>query len=129
MVNVVGSILDSGSGRHINSKVTVDNPDNAMPLRGFNNSISWTLGSGCLPIQLKDEISGEQVSMKVDDVDKLDSSNEPILSLGKLLKLGFNFHFVDFGKSCVAMSPDGKMKFNVSLGSDDVLRLEHSTKS
>ena len=76
-----GSILDSGSGRHVNAQVTVTDPDAALPLKGFNNTVSWTAGSGSLPISMQDVVSGKQVHLIVDNVDKLAVSNEPILSL------------------------------------------------
>ena len=124
-VNSCGSILDSGSGRHINNQVNVSNTDDAVPLKGFNGTVSWTSGSGTLPIVLKDEVSGKHVTMKVDSVDKVESNSEPILSLGKLLRQGVDFHFTDQGKTCEAISPNGKMRFQVELGPDDVLRIKH----
>ena len=119
------SWLDSGSGRHINNQVNVSNTDDAVPLKGFNGTVSWTSGSGTLPIVLKDEVSGKHVTMKVDSVDKVESNSEPILSLGKLLRQGVDFHFTDQGKTCEAISPNGKMRFQVELGPDDVLRIKH----
>jgi len=122
--SVSGSILDSGSGRHINNGVTVTN-DDACPLRGFNNTVSWTSGSGTLPIVLKDQVTGSRVSMEIQQVDKVDSSTEPMLSLGKLLRQGVDFHFTESGSKCEATSPDGEMRFEVKLGKDDVLRIVH----
>ena len=120
-----GSILDSGSARHINNKVVVTNLDDAVPLKGFNGSVSWTSGSGTMPIVLQDQVSGNKVTMHVDNVDKVDSNSEPILSLGKLLRLGVDFHFTDFGKTCEAITADGNMRFAVTLSEDDVLRINH----
>ena len=51
-----------------------------------------------------------------------------ILSLGKLLRKVYDFYFTDFGKSCYAFSPGGAHKINASLGSDDLLRLEHAVR-
>lgn len=128
LVNACGSILDSGSGRHINNEVEVTDPDDTIPLKGFNNTISWTSGSGSLPLVMDDIISGNKVLMQIDEVDKVIGNTEPILSMGKLIKQGVDFHFTDGGKCCEAISPDGKMKFKVELGNDDVLRLPHDLK-
>jgi hypothetical protein len=42
-----------------------------------------------------------------------------------LLKQGFDFHFVEFGNKCEAISPDGSMRFQVICGEDDILRIPH----
>ena len=128
-VNACGSILDSGSGRHINNQVTVEDTDDTIPLKGFNNSISWTSGSGTLPLIVEDVLSGKEVLMSVGEVDKVVGNTEPILSLGKLLRKGVDFHFTDEGKCCVAIAPSGNMQFKVELGDDDVLRLPHNIQT
>ena len=66
--------------------------------------------------------------MDIGDVDILDTVSSPILSLGKLLRAGFDFHFSENGKDCYATSPGGAHKFAVELGDDDILRLPHEIR-
>ena len=53
------SILDSGSGRHINRKVRILDPDTSVSLTGFDDSQQWTQGSGFLPLEAHDEFTNE----------------------------------------------------------------------
>ena len=76
-----GSILDSGSARHINNKVVVTNLDDAVPLKGFNGSVSWTSGSGTMPIVLLDQVSGNKVTMNVEKVDKVDVVTQKMIRI------------------------------------------------
>ena len=49
------SVLDSGSARHLNNTAFVLDPENRSALTGFDGSVSWTSGSGYLPVDLHDE--------------------------------------------------------------------------
>ena len=51
------NILDSGSGRHINRKVRIMDPDASVSLTGFDDSQQWTKGSGFLPLEAHDEFT------------------------------------------------------------------------
>ena len=119
-----GSILDSGSGRHVSSRVKVTNTE-PTPLKGFNQSVSWSKGSGELVMEMMDTVSGKPVQLKVENVDMIPNTTENILSMGLLLKAGWDFHLTNYGKDNEAISPDGKMRFPITLSPDGILRWEH----
>ena len=75
------NILDSGSGRHINRKVRILDPDSSVSLTGFDDSRQWTQGSGFLPLAAQDEFTNEE--FKFDIVGVISS----IFSLGNLTPL------------------------------------------
>ena len=128
--NVIGSVLDSGSTRHLDQRVVITDPDDRVPMRGFNNAETWTQGNGYLPTTIVDEHSGEPIKIDFDDVDYLpvEGHQTPILSLGKLLRLGWSFVFSEQGKDCYAKSPGGTHKVTVTLGTDDILYLPHQMR-
>ena len=73
---------------------------------------------------------GDRVLLDIGDVDLLSHSVvSNILSLGKLLRGGFDFHLTDRGRRCYAVTPGGAHKLKVSLGVDDILRLRHSLRT
>ena len=124
------SVLDSGSARHLNNTAFMLDPENRSALTGFDGSVSWTNGSGYLPVDLHDEWTGESLSVDITDVDIMSSdlvSN--ILSLGKLLRSGFEFHLTNGGKECYAVSPGGAARIKIILGSDDILRIQHQART
>ena len=88
---VEGSVLDSGSGKHLSSMVKVTDHHDRTSLSGFdtNSPGVWTEGTGYLPIQVVDQNTGEHSLIDVDDVGMLSSLSSPILSLGKLLRLAW----------------------------------------
>ena len=88
------NILDSGSGRHINRKVRILDPDSSVSLTGFDDSRQWTQGSGFLPLAAQDEFINEEFKFDIVGVDQLDSVTSSIFPLGKLYKDGRRFHFV-----------------------------------
>ena len=129
-VNSVGeeeTILDSGSGRHIDKRVRVTDPDHSVSLTGFDSSQQWTDGSGFLPMQFDDTLTDEQVKLDIEGVDNLSTVAAPILSLGKLLREGWAFHFE--GKDLYALTPGGAHKLQVKLGEDNILRLPHTIRT
>ena len=67
------NILDSGSGRHINRKVRIMDPDASVSLTGFDDSQQWTQGSGFLPLEAHDEFTNEEFKFDIVGVDQLDS--------------------------------------------------------
>ena len=125
------SVLDSGSSRHIHPRAQVLDADSTVPITGFDNSVQWTKGSGYLPLEVNDQHSGTTRKLDVTDVDTLndDQINQPIMSLGKLLRAGWTFHFADNGGDCHAITPDGATKVQVELGTDDILRLPHKLRT
>jgi len=124
-----GSVLDSGSSRHLDPRVHVVDPDNVQYLTGFEGSVAWTQGMGYLPLQLHDENTGESFPMDMDGVDKLEEVVSPVLSMGKLLRLGWTFTFGDFGREMYAVTPSGAHKIRCELGTDDVIRIPHEMRT
>lgn len=124
-----GSVLDSGSSRHLSPNTHVLDNESLVSLTGFDQSQSWTSGNGYLPIRAHDEHSDSSVQLDIQDADKMDGVAQPILSLGKLLRQGWDFHFSDNGRECYALSPGGDLKFLVDLGSDDILRFPHGMRT
>ena len=99
-------------------------------LIGFDGSTQWTQGNGYLPLHVVDGYTGDRVPLDIGDVDLLSHSPvSNILSLGKLLRGGFDFHLTDRGRRCYAVTPGGAHKLKVSLGVDDILRLRHSLRT
>lgn len=123
-----GSVLDSGSSRHLSPDTHVTNTDDCLALTGFNNSEEWTQGNGYLPLQFYDAQSNVNVSVDIPNSDKLDNLASPVLSLGKLLRDGYSFTFDD-PEHLYAYAPGGAHKFLVELGRDDILRLPHEIRT
>jgi hypothetical protein len=102
------SVLDSGSAKHLQSKLCILDSDNRTPLAGFDGSTQWTEGNGYLPVTMTDSISGETFLTDFDDVDLMSGNLlSQILSLGKLLRSGWTFHLGDKGKDCYGTTPGG----------------------
>lgn len=123
------SVLDSGSSRHLQREVCVTHSDNLTPLAGFDGSTQWTEGNGYIPTYMEDAITGGTFKHDFDNVDLMSNglvSN--ILSMGKLIREGWEFHMSDRGKKCYALTPGGAHQVEVDLGSDDILRICHSTR-
>ena len=74
-----------------------------------------------------DTRSGESVSFDIFDADRLDTVTIPILSLGKMVRGGFEFHF-DSVEKMYAITPDKQTRFRVELGDDDIVRLPHEMR-
>ena len=124
-----GSVLDSGSARHLQPQIMCTDPDAGIPMVGFNGETSWTQGQGYSAIEAENLLSGNQVKLDIDDVDQFPGVYHPIWSLGKLLRAGYSFHLADKGKDCYALTPDGSAKLTVELGPDDMLWLPHTQRS
>ena len=52
----------------------------------------------------------------------------PILSMGKMIRLGFSFYSEDAG-NMYAIAPNGVSKFRVDLSDDDIIRIPHGIRS
>jgi hypothetical protein len=123
------SVLDSGSSKHLHSKTHVTDADDRKSLTGFNGSTQWTKENDYLPLMLPDDITGEKAKVDIDNVDTMDGLSSNILSLGKLLRKGYEFHFTDLGKECHAITPGGAHILRVDLGLDDTMRIEHNIRT
>ena len=126
-VNYAGSVLDSGSSRHLSRSTCVTHEDDRMSLTGFQDGspIAWTQGNGYLPLGFTDADTNAAIHVDVHDADKLDSVTCDILSLGKLIRAGFKFYFE--GPNELFATKDGA-KFMVDLGEDDLLRIPHEVR-
>jgi hypothetical protein len=128
-INGDHSVLDSGSSRHLSGRTCVLDRENKSPLTGFDGSTQWTEGSGYLPVTLIDDETNQTVMYDVDECDLMSSHLvSSILSLGKLLRSGFEFHFTDGGKQCYGVAPGG-FRVKVQLGNDDILRMHHRIRN
>ena len=65
--------------------------------------------------------------MDLYDAERFDG-NEPILSMGKMIRLDWTFPFEGVS-NCYAVAPDGLGKFLVDLCDDDVIRLPHNIRA
>ena len=101
------SVLDSGSSRHLNPDVHVTDPEETVMLTGFDNSQSLTTGNGFLPVLFYDQNTGTAVKADIEDVDRMPGLNSSLLSLGKLLRAGYEFHFGEQGRDCYMLTPSG----------------------
>jgi hypothetical protein len=126
LVSYAGSVLDSGSSRHLSPRTQVTHSDDKLSLTGFDKSMAWTDGNGYLPLKLHEARSDKSISLDLYDADKFDGI-EPILSMGKMIRLGWKFYF-EGASNCYAVAPDGLSKFMVELGDDDVIRLPHDVR-
>ena len=103
---------------------------NRSPLAGFNGSTQWTEGNGYLPATMQDGITGEHFKVDIDDTDLMSKNLvSKILSLGKLLRQGWDFHFTDRGNNCTGTTPGGAHTVEVILGLDDILRISHKMRT
>ena len=124
------SVLDSGSSRHLQDMMCVTNSDDKTPLAGFNGSTQWTEGNGYLPATMQDGTTGEHFKVDIDDTDLMSKNLvSKILSLGKLLREGWDFHFTDRGSNCTGTTPGGAHTVEVMLGLDDILRVSHKLRT
>ena len=64
-----GSVLDSGSSRHLHPNTCVTQPDDSISLTGFNGDSTWMQGNGYLPLSLSDATTDTGVSHDIYDVD------------------------------------------------------------
>ena len=127
-VMYAGSVLDSGSSKHLSAKTCVTHSDDLCSLTGFNNTVSWTQGNGYLPATLYDSQSNQTVAVDFEGADKMNGLAADVLSMGKLLRDGWKFYFED-KDDCYAVHPSGQCKFKVELSDDDLLRLPHGIRT
>ena len=125
-----GSVLDSGSSKHLHSQVQVTHSDDLTSISGFesNTKPTWTQGNGYLPLTACDTVTGQPRSFDVWDSDNLSTVAFDILSLGKLVWADWSFYF-ESADNLVAVTHDKQSRFRVELGDDDILRLPHEMRS
>ena len=123
-----GSVLDSGSSRHLSNGTCVTHSDDVVSLTGFNNTVSWTSGNGYLPATLQDVNSDTQVSIDFENADRMNELASDMLSMGKLIREDWKFYF-EGPDDCYAVHPSGQFKFKVDLADDDLLRLPHGIRT
>jgi site-specific DNA-cytosine methylase len=124
-----GSVLDSGASRHLHPDTVVLDVDSKVSIEGFNGAVQWTTGNGYIPMECKDTVSGTVRPLDIGDSDSMEGLVYPLLSLGKLLRAGWEFHFTACGKTCYAVTPDSTTQLKVELGPDDLLRLLHTIRT
>ena len=123
-----GSVLDSGSSKHLHSEVQVAHSD--IFTSGFSIYFSidakpaWTQGNGYLPLAERDAVTGQPSSYDVWCSGKLNTTPPDIMSLGKLVRSNYPFYFESAG-SPVAVTADKQSRFKVDLGHDGILCLLH----
>ena len=117
--------MDSGSSRHIDAATVVTDESDTYHVSGFDGSEAWTKGSGNLALELTDASTKRPFTVILDDVDKFESAR-PILSMGKLLRDGYEFILKDHGDTCLMRAPNKKRMINLHLGDDDIVTLPHT---
>ena len=126
-VNYAGSVLDSGSSRHLSKRTQVTDVDALVPLTGFNaGPTTWTQGNGYLPATITDT-NGSSLDVDFEDTDKLDTVSCNILSMGKLVRKGWQFFFSG-SDNMVAQPPHSDSKIKVELCEDDIIRFPHEIR-
>ena len=120
-----GSILDSGAARHVSRKVHITDSDDVCRLTSFTGKETWTKGNGYIPMTIQDDLTGDTISIDVDDADYSDEAVSSLLSLCKLIRKNWKFN-LELG-SLYAYAPNGS-RITLHMGDDDVLRLPHNDR-
>lgn len=123
------SVLDSGSGIHLDPNAVVTNPNEQIDVIGFNNSRELTQGAGFLPCVFQDVDTGDKFSLAITDCHRMDQVSKTLFSLGKMLRQGFTMVAKDHGNHIRLRTPDGAHVIRVELGDDDILYLKHELQS
>ena len=112
-----GSVLDSGSSKHLHTQVQVTHSEDRCSISGFksNKDPTWTQCNGHLPLTACDTVTGQDRPFDVWDSDKLNTVALGILSLGKLVRSGWSFYFESSDK-LVAVTPDSSLASGWNLG-------------
>ena len=104
--------------------MVVTDPGAARSLIDINGNISWTQGTGYIPITLKDS-DGQILNLDLQDADYQDDTAFPMLSLCKLLKEDWKIYLTQDEPYDVTPSGD---KIILFVGNDNVLRLPHGIR-
>ena len=123
-----GTVLDSGSSKHLSPAVFAPDLEDRKSLSGYDNSQQWAEGNGYLPLQLQDSVTWEKVLLDVEDVDQLSNVSSQIMSMGKLLRLKYKFYFED-ENDLIMVTPGGAHRVKVELGGDDIIRLPNTIRT
>ena len=71
---------------------------------------------------------GSIVACDIECVDSISNLLHPILSMGKLIRQGFDFFLGDKGTDMYATSPGGAYTVKLELGLDDIVRIPHTIR-
>ena len=112
-------IIDSGSSKHLDRQVDVDNPDETTCLVGAEGSTFWTQGSGGYQLELTDLDSDQQFAENIGNVGKCDSISHDILSVGLLVQAGWEIH-LQSTTDLVAITPGGR-RVQLEFTDDNIL--------
>ena len=123
------SVLDSGSSKHLSKETQIFDPHDRKSLTGFNGASTWTEGSGYIPIVMEDPATGNTIKHDIANAEAMSGIQSNILCMGKLVRLGWQFHFSGYGDTMEAVEPGGAHTFKVDLGSDEILRLPHGIRT
>jgi hypothetical protein len=127
--STLGSVLDSGSSRHINPSPVITDAEQTVSLMGFDNSQQWTQGTGYLPLEWMTRENDTWIAHDIQSVDAMHNISSPILSMGKLIRDGFDFFLGDKGKEMYLTDPTGTYTVRLELGMDDIVRLPHMVRT
>jgi hypothetical protein len=126
--DLMESVLDSGSSRHIHPRAVVTDAEQSVALTGFDHSLQWTEGGGYFPVKWLSRETGSSIAYDIEDVDCLSKLSHPIVSMGKLIRKGFDFYLGDCGNEMYATAPGGAYTVKLHLGVDDVVRIPHTVR-
>ena len=119
----LGSVIDSGAGRHVSDLTVIENENDRKKLHSFTGQESWTNGNGHIPLSVYDDMSGQQVEIDIDDADHFESAAS-LLSMCKLIKTGWNFELNN--ENQYAYTPTGQ-RITLTM-ENDVIRMPHEIR-
>ena len=73
-------------------------------------------------------MSNQQIQLDINEVGTIMGLASEIISIGKLLRQGYEFHFTDHGKDCYGYTPGSSAKLRVELGLENIFRLPHKIR-
>jgi len=123
-INYTGSVIDSGAGRHVCSKVIITDSDSSQLLKGFDGTQAYTSGRGHKAIKAVTR-SGEPFAHDIDDVDHFPTAAADLLSMGKLLTVGWTFNL---NKADMYATLPGGERVTLQLSDDNLLILPHQER-
>ena len=99
--------------------MVVTDPRAAWSLIDINGNISWTQGTGYIPITLKDS-DGQILNRDLQDADYKDDTAFTMLSLCKLLKDDWKINLTQDAPYAVTPGGDNADKITLFVGNDNV---------
>ena len=84
------------------------NGEDRIPLTGLDGSQRWAEDNGYLPITFTHDFTGNIMPIDVWNSElMIESLVTQILSMGKLLRVGWEFHLTGDGRGCYGLTPEG----------------------